>query len=322
MLSCLSAVFASTAWADPIEVTASVFGQIGGRDGSDGSDYFISPGNSIDSDPVFASVSNYQFAGGDGVNLGSLTGAAFARHPEDHGDPAFLGIDLQGEFTASRAPTGGLNSFFPAGSMSVGLVASAEYRDEVTIELEHPDVLASVDMFVYLHGFAELDAVATGGIDPKNVAARVVGRFFGSGDNPVVFGAIKKATGEVTLPVPGALNILDFNPIINFSYDIISGVPFPLFLKLELTGSADFGDVSFATLSPGFAHASFGAHFSNTLEWGGITKIVDRRTGDEITDYHITSAAGFDYTQTFSIPEPNAVVLMFVGALAIVRRRS
>ena len=313
IMTCLSAVFASTSSAGPLDVSATLFGSISGRGGIDQAAYSIGPPVQVDFDPVKAEVGPLTISGGDGVSTGGLSAGVQARHPEERGDPALFAIDMQGSFVASRTPTGA-GTFFSAGSMLVGAQAIAEYQDEIMFELEHDDgVPVTMDAFVYLHGFAALEAVATGGIDPHNVVARIGGRFTGTGDAPQIFGAIKNATGAITPISPGTTNILDFNPIFNFSYSFFSGQPFPVALKLEMTGAAEFVDGSAATLSPGFAIASFEAHFGNTLRWGGITRVIDRRTGAEITDYRITSASGFDYTQTFPIPEPGSSVLLLVG---------
>ena len=320
VLWCLSALITSTSWADPIEVSASVVGQVGGRDGVDGADYFIGPAKILDFDQAFASVGPYQVAGGDHVNTGSVTGNALAKHPEQKGDLGLVGIDLLGSLTAIRDPTGG-GGFFSAGSMTVGVQATAEYRDDVTFDFALSNVPLTVEGFVYLEGFAALDAVATGGINPRNVAARVAGRLTGANSSPTVFGTIKNAAGEITPVFPGATNLLDFNPVINFSYTFFSGVPTPLSLLLEMSGSAEFGDGTAATNAPGFATASFEAHFGNTLKWGGITRVVDGRTGEVVTDYRITSASGFDYTQVLTIPEPESMVMLLVGLGGLVRRR-
>ena len=323
VLSGLLAVFASTSSANPIEVSATLSGSISGRGGVDEAAYSIGPPVQVDFDSVRAEVGPLAISGGDGVSTGSLSAGVQARHPERQGDPGLLAIDMQGSFVASRQPTGA-GSFFSAGSMLVGAQAIAEYHDDVTITLVNdPDPNAPVTMegFVFLEGFAALEAVATGGIDPNNVVARIGGRLSGTNTSPTVFGAIKKATGEITPIAPGSFNILDFNPIINFSYDFFSGVPSPIFLKLEMSGAAEYGDGSAATLSSGFAIASFEAHFGNTLRWGGITRVIDRRTGAEITDYRISAASGFDYTQTFPVPEPGSLVLLLVGVGGFTCRR-
>jgi hypothetical protein len=111
------------------------------------------------------------------------------------------------------------------------------------------------------------------------------------------------------------------NPAIAFIHDFHSGIPSALSLKLEMTGIAEFGDGSSVTLSPGFAFASFEAHYSNTLKWGGITRVVNRRTGEVVTDYRITSAAGFDYTQDFPVPEPGSLVALLIGIGCFVCRK-
>lgn len=326
---CLLLVFAPTSWADLPEAAVTIFGQVGGRDGVSGSDYFVSPGSQIDIDPNRAEVLSYNISGGDGVNTGSVTAAAYAgRTPAAADDPAILGMDLVGSLTAARQSTGGA-SFFPAGNMDVSVSATAQLDDEMTISIPGgapPGEIYTMEGIVYLHGFTSLEAVASGGIDPNNVRARVTGTFSSGEDDPfpTFFGAEKRATGDIIIPAEPALNILDLNPALVFSYAFAPDVPFPISLKLEVSGSASFGDQSFTSLSPGFAFASFEAHYGNTLSWGGITKIYNRSTGEEVTDYSVTSASGFDYSQTFPIPEPSSVTMLSLGGgllLPLLRRR-
>ena len=153
VLFCLLTVFASTCWAAPIDVSASIVGSISGRGGIDQATYSITLPSQTDFDSVKAEVGPHTLSGGDGVSTGSLAGSAFASHPGERGEPGFLEIDLLGSFTATRTPTGGAESFFPAGSMLVGAQAIAEYRDEITIEKEHDDgAPVTTEGFVSLMG--------------------------------------------------------------------------------------------------------------------------------------------------------------------------
>ncbi len=60
------------------------------------------------------------------------------------------------------------------------------------------------------------------------------------------------------------------------------------------------------------------ANFSQSALWQGFQDVTDD-SGDLVTDYSVTSASGFDYTQpaTDFVPEPSALalipVLLFLG---------
>lgn len=68
---------------------------------------------------------------------------------------------------------------------------------------------------------------------------------------------------------------------------------------------------------------------AHTFTWGGITSITDADTGELITDFTLTSASGFDYTQAFpsgpiAVPESPSVLLLtagWVASLALTARR-
>ncbi len=50
------------------------------------------------------------------------------------------------------------------------------------------------------------------------------------------------------------------------------------------------------------------ADYSHTLAWGGIDSVTDASTGLPITDWSVSSATGFDYSQP--APEPATFVLL------------
>jgi hypothetical protein len=72
----------------------------------------------------------------------------------------------------------------------------------------------------------------------------------------------------------------------------------------------------------GYVIGEFNGALAHTLTWGGITHVTNAETGEEITDYTITSESGFDYTKPFPAPEPACPALLAVAAVAALGRRS
>ena len=58
------------------------------------------------------------------------------------------------------------------------------------------------------------------------------------------------------------------------------------------------------------------ADFSHTVEWGGITSVIDETTGLPDPDWSVESASGFDYAHPFELPEPGSLVLAAIGSIA------
>lgn len=71
------------------------------------------------------------------------------------------------------------------------------------------------------------------------------------------------------------------------------------------------------------ASANFTAFFSESLTYGGIASVINRTTGQPVTDWNVTSASGFDYSQPYNpIPEPlSMLILMQLCGLAAFFRR-
>jgi hypothetical protein len=67
-------------------------------------------------------------------------------------------------------------------------------------------------------------------------------------------------------------------------------------------------------LNNGTGTASGTALYEHTINWGGISSVVDSVTGEPDTDWSVTSASGFDYTN--AVPEPSSIVLAAIGCIA------
>jgi hypothetical protein len=95
-------------------------------------------------------------------------------------------------------------------------------------------------------------------------------------------------------------------------------VPFPIFYSLTVGGSAGAkGHVEV----PGHARsdsAVFFGDFIGTLSWGGISSAKNKGTGEALTNFSLTSASGFDYTQAFVEPEPSGAKLALTAVALVV----
>jgi hypothetical protein len=79
---------------------------------------------------------------------------------------------------------------------------------------------------------------------------------------------------------------------------------------------ASFAGVQNIDLNMRTGFARTNATFGHTMTWGGITSVIDKGTGQPITDWALDSASGFDYSKPFSaIPEPASVCLLSLAAL-------
>jgi hypothetical protein len=319
-LICLLVFFASfdfpqQAWAVNTELFASVFGDINGKH-STGDSFFATTPSVLDFDFVkaLAELTQPLTASTDSAS-GSVTGTAFAVHLDDR---KILGADLSGAVSGFRKPGAG-TTFKTAGQLTANFAAIAEYRDELMIEIEGGDpsdnTLVQMDGVIFFQGFTTLEAVATGGINPENVFAEVFMALDGTNSTGTRLLARKRGDGREQVPqtADDPFNLFDQNPVVDFNYVLSTKVALPVTLRLVIQGRAAFGDGDTSHISPGVAAASFEAHYGNTLEWGGITKVTNLNTGEEITNYRVTSASGFDYNRSFLVPEPTSWLLVFLA---------
>ena len=99
--------------------------------------------------------------------------------------------------------------------------------------------------------------------------------------------------------------------------------PFQFNLSLVLSSHADSKNYT-----PGFlANESFASsqvNYRNTIEWGGITAIVDSSNGEVIDGWSLKTDSGLQWdfaSPVAAVPEPSSLGLMIVGAVALWGRR-
>jgi hypothetical protein len=89
-----------------------------------------------------------------------------------------------------------------------------------------------------------------------------------------------------------------------------------------MIGGILFGGANFSVAAGALATADFGGDFTGSLDWGGITSVVNARTGLPLTGWTVTSKSGFDYSQVFPrVPEPSSLALLFTVLAGCAARR-
>jgi hypothetical protein len=218
-------------------------------------------------------------------------------------------LEIGGTANASR------QDFDPQFGGNIGVVASAtvEYNDLLTIQFFPSNTPMHIQGFYRLTG--QMNVAATKNGSNPDIQADAFARVDLSGTGmPLVSKFSHMNTSGINdVKLPDAVN--------EFSYDVFSDVEKAIQLKLQVSGSASAGGSHLSTFKGGSAAAGFTADFSHTLEWGGITKVTNLLTGEDVTNWTVTSASGYDYSQLFEVPEPNSWVLLLSGFLGIRRRR-
>jgi hypothetical protein len=118
------------------------------------------------------------------------------------------------------------------------------------------------------------------------------------------------------------INVNDAPPAaVPVMFQLQNGIPTILGYQIRLTGGASAASGAlFGTTATGSISNEFNVNFSQTLAWGGISSVTDASTGQPITGWTLTSASGFDYTQS-AVPEPSTLTFISLGVLGLARLR-
>lgn len=112
----------------------------------------------------------------------------------------------------------------------------------------------------------------------------------------------------------------------NVEYDNPSYIPiqFAVIPGSPMSVSWDFTLQEYASVQDGDAsdggYGSGVGEYGHTINWGGITSVIDIDTGLPDTDWSVTSASGFDYSQAVPEPATSTIVLCALGMLAFRRK--
>jgi hypothetical protein len=97
------------------------------------------------------------------------------------------------------------------------------------------------------------------------------------------------------------------------------GSPYSFFVNAYTAASVSYGDYSYQY--PGTS-AIATLDFGHTFTWGGITSVSDADTGEEITDWTLTSESGFDWIHAADeVPEPSSLITALAAIVLLLPTR-
>jgi len=250
-------------------------------------------------DPDFLSVlDSVQITTDSGY--GTLTVAGFATHVDQK---KLLGTHIEGGASLGRVPFG------EGGAVSLVGQLTMMYFDTIYFDTPaQPSGPILIQGFVKLHGSMDASSTITGSLTGGGAAATVSVKGSGIDDTDFPYLSIYQNAGQ---PKQSTSNAWDSN-IIPFAF-LTGPLGYDLEFDLTVAGSAQASSARYVDAGTGTVSSVFNASFGNTLEWGGITSVTDADTGEPITDWSVTSASGFDYSQVYPAPLPSSVILLVSG---------
>jgi hypothetical protein len=186
--------------------------------------------------------------------------------------------------------------------------------------LQH-DVSGSSGSFDYVQSTGEswIDVAGTG-VAPGPYDTSNFALVSGVIHPQVVYGIHYATQGGYDLPP--TIDHFEGEPpaIIPVSFEIIPEQEKLVFWNFNVASATSVQNKDLG-MSNGFARAS--SQFSHTMAWGGITSVIDKNTGQPVTDWTLDSASGFDYSQPFvEAPEPSSILLALCAVSGVTFRRA
>lgn len=251
---------------------------------------------------------------GDESSFSGPLGTTASATAAAHATGGILGVAVTGKVDASQAPSG----------VSLNVYAQASLFDIFTVNMDNPAMLGKtvhIANEMPLKGFMSHQiyyAIPPGqskGNDFVDSGAETALQITGTGIAPGPYGGSLYAADEEGANVTqGFTRINDPAPqTVSFAMDFVVGTPTPVFIKMELGGTANVDNHDALTHFPG--GASFTVDFSHTLAWGPVTTVTDPTTGEVITGWTISAASGFNYGNP--VPVPSSAALMASGTFII-----
>jgi len=262
----------------------------------------------LDFDQLFAGTAFLSIAGGTDIGSATARANGFGTHV---GNQRLVGLDVGGSANITRPPSGGW-TFFHTGRLSADAQVDVQYSDELLFTFE-----PSVTDQVRISGFLNLRGNLNFGVTQDGPT---ISSFASVGVDISGTGLTRAIAGGNSLGLPSLNQTI--GDVHLFSFDVSQGAPKPITFRLLATGAAQITGANFVVTPGASAAAGFNAAFANSLDWGGITNVVNARTGEAIANWTVTSRSGFDYSKVFPpVPEPSSLVLVSIVALGWMLRR-
>jgi hypothetical protein len=216
-------------------------------------------------------------------------------------------VNTHGDVTGNKLGQFGMSTYaqitVPLGAANGDYEASANMNASIqdTWYLIAPKRFASLRVRGTWKVNGELGADIGGHSDDGSVSASAASilRFSGTGVTPNLQARIRKVTDfpDEFIPTP---------KVVSLDMVFRNGVGTPYNFVADDVTNAQVEYVDQRLLFGG-ASASANLDFGHTFTWGGIDSVSDADTGEEITDWTLTSDSGFDWAHP-AAPEPSSLV--------------
>jgi hypothetical protein len=262
-------------------------------------------------DEISVQSADSELAGGSDVGYADLASASFGAHARS----GTIGVDVSAsaESTNSTAVPIDTNA-----SASASVTASWSDIADIFSNTLGTGTRVHVSFTLLLDG--SVSATSFGDKAPNShfTSGSIQVDLLGLG---ILAGARREAFANDNI-VHSLTTTLQPESAIQLSYDTVIGELSSIGEQLTVTTNVSAETKSLFPAVLGTVGTATVASFGNTLRWGGISSVIDLSTGQPITDWTITSASGFDYSQP-AVPEPSTAALLAIGWVVswLARRR-